>query len=94
MLDRHVKLQLCQIMHRFCLFSSTSTGHDFKLSQSIDDIVREQIFRQSHVSHMGKGMSVVAGNGGQGVQAVNQLGMFGLYERTGSREHGVGIGGM
>ena len=66
----------------------------FNLSQSIDYIVREQISRQSHVSHMGKGMSVVVGNGGKGVQAVNKLSMFGLYEGTGSREHGVGIGGI
>ena len=57
-------------------------------------MVREQISRQSHVNHTGKGMSIVAGNGGKGVQAVSQLGMFGLYEGTGSREHDVGIGGI
>ena len=39
---------------------------------------------------MGKGMSVAEGNGGKGVRAVNELGMFGL----GSGRADVGFGGM
>ena len=59
-------------------------------------MVREQVFRNkggSDQGHMGKGMSVMMGNGGKGqVRSVSQLGMFGLHEVTGSRAYDFGVG--
>ena len=60
-------------------------------------MVREQVFRNkggSDQGHMGKGMSVVMGDGGKGqVRSVNPLGMFGLYEGTGSGMFRLGADG-
>ena len=88
-----MKLQCFQFMYRPDLYVDRHRQvMILKSSQSIYDMVREHVSRNKVDGHMGKDMSGTVGNGGKGVQAVIQLGMFGLYEGTGSREHDVGVG--
>ena len=59
-------------------------------------MVREQAFGGkggSDQGHMGKGMSVVMGNGGKGqIRSVNKFGMFGLNVGSGSGVFGLSAG--